>query len=66
MSDKNDTTPELLPCPFCGGKPEKVHYIKPFFPRAEKTYAIRCLRCRAETKEARTRITPVRNWNRRA
>ena len=62
------TDPELLPCPFCGGKPERVHFGRKY----DFNFAIEC-ECGAclssecggaweDNDEAKT----IAAWNRRA
>lgn len=54
-----DKTPELLPCPFCGGsKLEIVHYLG--------GYRVKCLGCECESGYHSTEDKAMDAWNRRA
>jgi len=50
-------TPELLPCPFCGG-------ANAFFPVMQKE-RVKCERCRAVTDSYAERHQAIAAWNRR-
>lgn len=39
--------PDLLPCPFCGGEPEKIDITGSYEPANIGGYAIQCKKCRA-------------------
>ena len=52
--------PELLPCPFCGGKAHA------FTPMGKTWISMRCQRCEMITAPYENKIQAIRAWNRRA
>lgn len=61
---------ELLPCPFCGSKPERVYYEPhshpisgmPTFPGA---YSVECLRCEFQIFDHESESVADTRWNTR-
>lgn len=63
MSDR-----ELLPCPFCGGKPRYDTSAKleaPYLPLVKQCF-VRCGKCNAQTHKCHTKKTAVKRWNTRS
>jgi Lar family restriction alleviation protein len=61
-------TPELLPCPHCGGKARVVTYkrrIGPVCPHIVFRQHVTCGKCGAQTKIFKRSGKPVAAWNRR-
>jgi Lar family restriction alleviation protein len=61
---------ELLPCPFCGGKPEVKYIGNEFTPK--RYIEIKCTKCFAKRKDGAIRFgldwlenTAANGWNRR-
>lgn len=56
---------ELKPCPFCGGKAEKITISCP--KSCEPLYAVQCAKCKVYTMPGGRAVgtNPIEIWNRR-
>lgn len=65
-SDKLYDYPDLLPCPFCGKRPEMV--VNPH--RKQETFFVKCMnkKCAVQplTDEYKDIVQAAEKWNRRA
>ena len=66
----NDHMKDLLPCPFCGGKPEVKYIGNDLTPK--RFIEIQCSKCGAKRKDGAIRFgmdwlenTAAQGWNRR-
>lgn len=55
--------PDLVPCPFCGGRPELVAGER--YNDDEQLHFVRCLQCAAEGPWAKSAGGARRWWNKR-
>lgn len=65
---EDSALPELLPCPFCGGKASIGMQTVSSDGTDETTYFANCMRCPAKTKGwegSADEITAIEIWNRR-
>lgn len=55
----------LLPCPFCGGEADLVHYTVGSWDDPEEIFEVECTRCNASIEAQQTDHEAVEAWNRR-
>lgn len=60
----DETTDDLLPCPFCGGQ-ARVESIGPSGGDYEATYYVQCSACQVTTDQADAPQHVIDAWNRR-
>ena len=62
----NNKFPDLLPCPFCGGKHVGIEHIGDSDTDNEPLYyGVMCQRCTARSQVAGTKEKAIENWNER-
>ena len=61
---KQETTAELKPCPFCGGRGELIVLEHEGIPELEPIYFIRCYDCDACGSHDDNPFSAISGWNR--